>query len=176
MSRPPRAGRPNPTPEVASVMDEDLKSSTRSNVNIIETEITTPTTDYNPAPHHRHRVFTTNGDLFVFVMVGLPARGIFWLTNSGTGFEPGRQRKGRIGDPNDENTVGKTYVAHKIKHYFEFFHSAPTAVFNAGQTRRRLLGAKHSHNFFDPKNEKGVQLREDMAKRVEGWVVGSGEC
>uniref|UniRef100_A0A7S0HA45 6-phosphofructo-2-kinase domain-containing protein n=1 Tax=Amorphochlora amoebiformis TaxID=1561963 RepID=A0A7S0HA45_9EUKA len=61
---------------------------------------------------------------------------------------------------------GKTYVAHKIKHYFEFFHSAPTAVFNAGQTRRRLLGAKHSHNFFDPKNEKGVQLREDMAKRT----------
>jgi len=100
-----------------------------------KTEIHTPKTDYNPAPHHKRNVFATNGDKFVFVMVGLPAR-------------------------------GKTYIAHKIKHYFQFFHSAPTEVFNAGQTRRKLLGAKPTPGFFDPKNAEGSKLRESIAMRT----------
>jgi len=61
---------------------------------------------------------------------------------------------------------GKTYISQKIKHYFEFFHSAPTAVFNAGQTRRKMLGAKSMHTFFDPKNLKTSKLREDIAKKT----------
>jgi len=104
-------------------------------MNEVKTEIHTPKTDYNPAPHHKKEPFATNGDKFVFVMVGLPAR-------------------------------GKTYISHKIKHYFQFFHSAPTEVFNAGQTRRRTLGAKQDHSFFDPRNAKGNKIREEIAKQT----------
>jgi len=66
---------------------------------------------------------------------------------------------------------GKTFIAHKIKHYFDFFHSAPTKVFNAGQFRRKLLGAKSTHKFFDPKNEKANKTREDIARKTMDALI-----
>eukprot|EP00472_Partenskyella_glossopodia_P012854 CAMPEP_0197517124 /NCGR_PEP_ID=MMETSP1318-20131121/2092_1 /TAXON_ID=552666 /ORGANISM="Partenskyella glossopodia, Strain RCC365" /LENGTH=510 /DNA_ID=CAMNT_0043066427 /DNA_START=280 /DNA_END=1812 /DNA_ORIENTATION=+ len=105
-----------------------------------KTEIHTPKTEYNPAPHHKREAFATNGDRFVLVMVGLPAR-------------------------------GKTYIANKIKRYFEFFHSAPTEVFNAGQTRRAMLGAKHMHDFFDPTNSEANKVRREIAEKTMDYLV-----
>ena len=37
---------------------------------------------------------------------------------------------------------GKTYIARRVARYLQFFHGAPTKVFNVGNYRREISGEK----------------------------------
>ena len=65
---------------------------------------------------------------------------------------------------------GKTYIARKIARYLEFFKGAPSAVFNAGDYRRKTMGTDvasssgPSHDFFDQANTSNMQKRHLFAQ------------
>jgi len=59
---------------------------------------------------------------------------------------------------------GKTYMANRIVRYLTFFHGATARVFNVGNYRREINGAKAMHNFFDQKNETGFAVRKKCAQ------------
>jgi len=54
---------------------------------------------------------------------------------------------------------GKTHISRRLSKYLEFFHSVPTRVFNVGNYRRKLVGAKMKADFFDADNDEAVNLR-----------------
>ncbi|MCK6590608.1 MAG: 6-phosphofructo-2-kinase/fructose-2,6-bisphosphatase [Polyangiaceae bacterium] len=57
---------------------------------------------------------------------------------------------------------GKTYIAGKVARYLRWIgHS--TRSFNVGSYRRRLLGSRQTHEFFDPENLEARQALLDMA-------------
>ncbi|ETW05350.1 hypothetical protein, variant 3 [Aphanomyces invadans] len=58
---------------------------------------------------------------------------------------------------------GKSYMARKVARYLNWINYA-TRVFNIGNYRRKLLGADHSANFFDPDNPAGKKQRMEMAE------------
>lgn len=57
---------------------------------------------------------------------------------------------------------GKTYIAQKVCRYLAWL-GINTKVFNVGNYRRQLHGAKPNHTFFDPSNPTGVQQRREAA-------------
>lgn len=57
---------------------------------------------------------------------------------------------------------GKTYIGRKLTRYLNWLGYA-ARVFNAGDYRRRHLGARHRADFFDPTNHRAVEARDDMA-------------
>ncbi len=57
---------------------------------------------------------------------------------------------------------GKTYLARKIQRYLSWL-GYRTHGFNVGDYRRRRLGAKQPHDFFDPDNPAGAALRREVA-------------
>ena len=52
---------------------------------------------------------------------------------------------------------GKTYIANRVVRYLQFFHGAPAKVFNVGNYRRQISGAKCSAGFFDPNNKEAAE-------------------
>ncbi len=60
---------------------------------------------------------------------------------------------------------GKTYIGRKLTRYLNWMGYA-ARVFNAGDYRRRHLGARHRADFFDPTNHRAVVARDDMAFRA----------
>jgi broad specificity phosphatase PhoE/predicted kinase len=58
---------------------------------------------------------------------------------------------------------GKTYVARKIARYLTWL-GRRTRLVNAGDYRRRLLGARHTHEFFTPDNAEGKAARLAVAE------------
>ena len=58
---------------------------------------------------------------------------------------------------------GKTYVARKLARYLTFFHGAPAEVFNVGNYRRKISGARVHHSFFAPNNESAQAQRKEAA-------------
>ena len=58
---------------------------------------------------------------------------------------------------------GKTYIARKLAHYFNFFHGAPTGLYNVGNYRRKISGASVKASFFDNKNAAAVAERKQAA-------------
>mmetsp|Transcript_21661 Transcript_21661/g.42544 ORF Transcript_21661/g.42544 Transcript_21661/m.42544 type:complete len:486 (-) Transcript_21661:350-1807(-) len=62
--------------------------------------------------------------------------------------------------------TGKTYIARRLNQYLQFFHGAETKVFNVGNYRRKLVGAKSPHTFFDPSNEENCKLRNQCAQEA----------
>ncbi len=58
---------------------------------------------------------------------------------------------------------GKTYVARKIARYLSW-SGRRTRLFNAGDYRRVMLGAQHTHEFFSPENAEGKASRLAVAK------------
>ncbi|OQR91584.1 fructose-2,6-bisphosphate 2-phosphatase [Achlya hypogyna] len=58
---------------------------------------------------------------------------------------------------------GKSYMARKVARYLNWINYA-TRVFNIGNYRRKLLGAEHGADFFDPNNPQGKQQRMEMAE------------
>lgn len=69
---------------------------------------------------------------------------------------------------------GKTHIGRRIKTYLEFFHGIPVEIFNVGNYRRRVAGARQRADFFDPDNKAGFQLRiqcRDMAMAdMKEWL------
>lgn len=74
---------------------------------------------------------------------------------------------------------GKTYIANRVARYLRFFHGAPAKVFNVGNYRRQISGAKCSAAFFDPNNKEATGAREQAAKRamqdLKGWLTESND-
>ena len=73
---------------------------------------------------------------------------------------------------------GKTYMARKMARYLSWLGHA-TRVFNVGSYRRTRLGARQTHEFFDPDNVSGVELRRTLALAalddMLGWFTSGGE-
>ena len=57
---------------------------------------------------------------------------------------------------------GKTYTARKISRYLSW-KGVKTKVFNVGNYRRDLSGAKVPHHFFDHQNEQGMAARREAS-------------
>ncbi|KAI8973267.1 6-phosphofructo-2-kinase-domain-containing protein [Mycotypha africana] len=58
---------------------------------------------------------------------------------------------------------GKTFIAQKVCRYLTWL-GINTRVFNVGNYRRKLFGAKQEHSFFDPNNPVGIQQRKKAAE------------
>ncbi len=72
---------------------------------------------------------------------------------------------------------GKTHIARRVARYLNW-KSIPARVFNVGSYRRRLLGARQPHSFFDPHNPEGMAAREAMARAAmedaARWLAQGG--
>jgi len=55
--------------------------------------------------------------------------------------------------------TGKTHIAKRICRFFSFFHDIPTQIFNVGDYRRQLCGAKQSASFYDHSNAEALAQR-----------------
>jgi len=55
--------------------------------------------------------------------------------------------------------TGKTHIAKRICRFLSFFHDIPAQIFNVGDYRRELCGAKMPSGFYDPKNSEGMAAR-----------------
>jgi predicted kinase len=55
--------------------------------------------------------------------------------------------------------TGKTHIAKRICRFLSFFHDIPAQLFNVGDYRRQLYGAKMPANFYDPSNAEGLASR-----------------
>lgn len=82
-------------------------------------------------------------------MVGLPARGKTYIS-----------QKGIIKIENFQNYIKN--VVHLVCRYLTWL-GINTKVFNVGNYRRKLYGAKQEHTFFDPSNPIGIQQRKEAA-------------
>lgn len=73
---------------------------------------------------------------------------------------------------------GKTYIAKKLTRYLNWI-GINTRVFNVGEYRRKATEQYKSHEFFDPKNEEAMKIREkcaqDALEDVCAWLDGGGE-
>jgi broad specificity phosphatase PhoE/predicted kinase len=58
---------------------------------------------------------------------------------------------------------GKTFVARKIARFLTW-QGRKVRLFNAGDYRRAMFGAKHSHEFFRPDNPEGKAARQAVAE------------
>jgi predicted kinase len=56
--------------------------------------------------------------------------------------------------------TGKTHIAKRICRFLSFFHDIPSQIFNAGDYRRQLCGAKLPAQFYSPDNPEGVAARQ----------------
>lgn len=65
---------------------------------------------------------------------------------------------------------GKTYTARKIARYLEW-SGYEAAVFNVGDHRRARIGARQSHEFFDPANADTKRLRDLLATEVLDQMI-----
>mmetsp|Transcript_7516 Transcript_7516/g.11276 ORF Transcript_7516/g.11276 Transcript_7516/m.11276 type:complete len:525 (-) Transcript_7516:310-1884(-) len=55
--------------------------------------------------------------------------------------------------------TGKTHIARRICRFISFFHDIPSQIFNVGDYRRNICGAKMPASFYDPKNEEALEQR-----------------
>lgn len=58
---------------------------------------------------------------------------------------------------------GKTFVANQMTRYLAW-QGVRARIFNVGDRRRRLFGAKVPHGFFDPSNPSGMASRREAAE------------
>lgn len=69
---------------------------------------------------------------------------------------------------------GKSYITKHIQRYLSF-EGFGVRMFNAGDYRRRMLGAGQSAEFFDSGNEAARQVREQVAfsalEELLGWLA-----
>ncbi len=56
--------------------------------------------------------------------------------------------------------TGKTHVSRRICRYISFFHDIPSQIFNVGEYRRQMLGAKLPASFYDHSNKEAVKRRK----------------
>lgn len=58
---------------------------------------------------------------------------------------------------------GKSFLARKLAYYLNWM-GVMTRIFNHGDYRRNILGARQSADFFHPDNAEGTQLRLSLAR------------
>ncbi|KAJ2157560.1 Fructose-2,6-bisphosphatase [Coemansia sp. RSA 552] len=67
---------------------------------------------------------------------------------------------------------GKTYISYKVSRYLAWL-GVNCRVFNVGEYRRKLIGAKMDHTFFDPHNKVAIDQRLKCAtlalQDMFGW-------
>ena len=73
---------------------------------------------------------------------------------------------------------GKTYTARKISRYLSW-KGFKTKVFNVGNYRRDMSGAKVPHHFFNHSNPDGMAARREAAQSALNdllvWLSGGGD-
>src|SRR4029079_14419069 len=73
---------------------------------------------------------------------------------------------------------GKTYIARRVARYLNWL-GHPTRVFNAGNYRRKILGASQPADFFAPTNAAGRKVLNDLAMQALDdmleWMQEGGE-
>ena len=73
---------------------------------------------------------------------------------------------------------GKSYTSRKLAQYLGWL-GYRTRVFNVGSYRRETLGAGQDHHFFDPRNQRAVQARREVAslalQDLLQWIRAGGE-
>lgn len=57
---------------------------------------------------------------------------------------------------------GKTFTAFKLRRHLTWL-GYKTEIFNVGNYRRKLLGAHHRHDFFNPDNKEGQKMRQEVS-------------
>ncbi|CAM9090962.1 unnamed protein product [Chrysoparadoxa australica] len=57
---------------------------------------------------------------------------------------------------------GKTFIARTIRQHMNWF-GVRTEIYNAGNFRRKVVGANTPASFFDPQNKEGASMREKCA-------------
>lgn len=57
--------------------------------------------------------------------------------------------------------TGKTHIAKRICRFLSFFHDIPSQIFNVGDYRRQLVGAKMPASFYDPQNKEALAQRTE---------------
>lgn len=74
---------------------------------------------------------------------------------------------------------GKSYISKHLQRYLSF-EGFGIRVFNAGDYRRKMLGAGQDADFFDGSNSKGLQARNQVAfsalEELLGWLVNTNSA
>uniref|UniRef100_A0A7S3JY63 6-phosphofructo-2-kinase domain-containing protein n=2 Tax=Aureoumbra lagunensis TaxID=44058 RepID=A0A7S3JY63_9STRA len=74
---------------------------------------------------------------------------------------------------------GKTFIARKLLRYLSFFHAINVRVFNISDYRRRMHGAYHKADWFDPANEAGSEARKKCSDAamddLVAWVASGND-
>ncbi|TRY74480.1 hypothetical protein TCAL_01328 [Tigriopus californicus] len=65
---------------------------------------------------------------------------------------------------------GKTYISKKLSRYLNWI-GINTRVFNLGEYRRKMVPQYVSHELFNPSNEDGIKLREQVCQDAAVDVV-----
>lgn len=67
--------------------------------------------------------------------------------------------------------TGKTHVSRRICRYISFFHDIPTQIFNVGEYRRKMLGAKLPASFYDHSNTEAVAKRKEACDKAVSDLI-----
>mmetsp|Transcript_5548 Transcript_5548/g.7097 ORF Transcript_5548/g.7097 Transcript_5548/m.7097 type:complete len:482 (+) Transcript_5548:296-1741(+) len=67
--------------------------------------------------------------------------------------------------------TGKTHVSRRIARYISFFHDIPSKIFNVGDYRREMYGAKMPASFYDHHNEENVAKRRETCDKALSDLV-----
>lgn len=62
--------------------------------------------------------------------------------------------------------TGKTHVSRRICRYISFFHDIPSQIFNVGDYRRKMLGAKQPASFYDHSNAEAMAKRKEACDKA----------
>lgn len=62
--------------------------------------------------------------------------------------------------------TGKTHVSRRICRYISFFHDIPSQIFNVGEYRRKMLGAKLPASFYDHSNKEYLAKRKEACDKA----------
>lgn len=62
--------------------------------------------------------------------------------------------------------TGKTHVSRRICRYISFFQDIPAQIFNVGEYRRKMLGAKLPAEFYDHSNAEAVAKRKEACDKA----------
>ena len=67
--------------------------------------------------------------------------------------------------------TGKTHVSRRICRYISFFHDIPSQIFNVGEYRRTMLGAKLPASFYDHSNVDAVAKRKEACDKAVSDLI-----
>lgn len=66
---------------------------------------------------------------------------------------------------------GKTHMASRICRFLEFFHDIPSKIFNVGDYRRKMVGAKMPASFYDHNDPDSVAKRHEACNAASKDLI-----